>query len=317
VRIGIVGASGFVGRRLLADAVKAGFDPIGINRRAGPPAAAEIRVVAPDAGDVELRSAIEGCAALVYLAARVHRREQRAGEVPDDYLRVNRDLALRWARSAAVAGVGRFVYVSSVKAVAETSALPLDESTPPRPEDAYGRSKLAAESDLLRGEGLEGLERIIVRPPLVYGPEVGANFLQLLRLAARRLPLPLAGAIAPRTMISVQNLADALLACARAPSGVPARLYFVGDARDLSVVEVIAELRRQLGRPPGLFRMPRSVLQALAVAAGRRAELVRLFEPLQIDSSRIRRELGWSPPQSTADGLAGACRWFLQQSPPA
>jgi len=312
MRVAVIGASGFVGRHLVAHLAAARVEGIAINRRfdsAAASAAPPPRIVPEYAGDSALRAALAGVDTAIHLVARVHQRRESDPRARDAYWRVNHQLALRWARAAVAAGVRRFVFVSSVKAVAETSAHPLDESCLPAPEDDYGRSKRAAEIDLMVDPALAGLERVIVRPPLVYGPGVGANFLRLMRIAAGPWPLPLAGARAPRSMISVANLADALLVCALSPVAA-GRTYFVADAEDLSAARLIAELRGLQGRKAGLFRVPLPLLRALAAAAGQSEQLRRLFETLQVDSARIRSELGWSPPQSTGTGLAAVAEWF-------
>ena len=309
MRLAIIGASGFVGRHLVEHAIAADIDVVRIDRRPDTSRSrpqrerATQRVVPESASEATLRAALEGVDTAVHLAARVHQTGEHGPDLDATYLHANRDLALRWAVAAASTGVRRFVFVSSVKAVAERSTRPLDETCDARPEDAYGRSKLAAERALGSDPRLATLERVIVRPPLVYGPGVGANFLQLMRLAQLPIPLPLATATAPRTMISVANLADALLACARDPRAAGGT-YFVGDPRDVSAAWLIRELRRISGRRAPLFAVPRAVLRAAAKLLGRADAVDRLFQPLQIDSSRIRAAIGWSPPQSTEGALA-------------
>jgi len=150
----------------------------------------------------------------------------------------------------------------------------------------------------------------IVRPPLVYGPGVRANFLSLLKLAASGLPLPLGAARAPRSMVFIDNLVDALIACATRLHGSSAT-YFVSDGHDFSVAELLRLLRAEMGRPARLWNLPGGFVQAAARALGRADAAQRLFSPLQVDSSRIRRELGWTPPVTAEEGLRQTVRWFL------
>ncbi len=244
-----------------------------------------------------------------HLAARVHRVGENGGDGEAEYRRANVEASAALARQAVAAGVRRLVFVSSVKATGEASAeRPLTEDDPPQPQDAYGRSKLAAEHALavLAGQ----VEVSIVRPPLVYGPGVRANFLSLLKLAASGLPLPLGAARAPRSMVFIDNLVDALIACATRPHGSPAT-YFVSDGRDFSVAELIALLRAEMGLPARLWPLPAGALRAASRLAGRADAAQRLFSPLQVDTGRIRRELGWSPPVAAEAGLRQTVRWFL------
>jgi UDP-glucose 4-epimerase len=185
---------------------------------------------------------------------------------------------------------------------------PFREDNLPQPQDAYGRSKLVAEQALAAVAGQ--IEVSIVRPPLVYGPGVRANFLSLLKLAASGLPLPLGTARAPRSMVYIDNLVDALIACATRPHISPAT-YFVSDGRDFSVAELVRLLRAEMGRPARLWTLPGGIVQAAARLAGRADAAQRLFSPLQVDAGHIRRELGWSPPVAAEEGLRRTVRWFI------
>lgn len=316
MKIAIVGAAGFVGQHLARRVLAEHGDLMEVNRRADAPALGPNRVVvAEDAPERERCQALRGIDAVVLLAARVHQMNETAVDPMQAHRRGNVEATMHWAVAARAAGVRRLVFVSSVKAVAEMSSRPLREDDPPHPQDAYGWSKLAAEDALRNDPRLEGLERLIVRPPLVYGPGVRANFRALMRLAASRLPLPLGCATAPRSLISVRNLVDALLACVRAAPGAGGT-YFVRDDEDLSVAELITIFRATQGRPPRLVPIPQPWLRAAAFVLGRGEMIRRLFDPLQLDRSRIFRELGWQPPwpartelQATYRGYIGAGDW--------
>jgi UDP-glucose 4-epimerase len=245
-----------------------------------------------------------------HLAARVHQVGEQGSDVEADYRRANADATAALARAAIAAGARRFVFVSSVKVMGEVStARPFTEDDPPQPLDAYGRSKLAAEHALAQMAGQ--IEVSIVRPPLVYGPGVRANFLSLLKLAASGLPLPLGAARAPRSMVYIDNLVDALIACATRSRGSPAT-YFVSDGHDLAVAELVRVLRAELGRPARLWTLPGGLVRAAARMLGRADAAQRLFSPLQVDIDRIRRELGWSPPVTAEAGLRQTVRWFVE-----
>lgn len=307
----VTGSSGFVGRALVAEL-----------RRRGVAVRAAVRRGKLDAGDgeavavgdmtatTEWSSALQGVDTVFHLAARVHQARERDGADDAAYRRENVEATVALAQAAIAVGVRRFVFVSSVKVMGEVSPpRPFAETDPPQPQDAYGRSKLEAERAL---EGLAGrLDVSIVRPPLVYGPGVRANFLSLLRVAARGWPLPLGAARAPRSMVYLGNLVDALIACAAVPHRSPAT-YFVSDERDVSVAELLVQLRSTMGRPPRLWSVPAGLVQAAARLSGQAGAAQRLFWPLQVDIGRIRADLGWSPPVAAEVGLRETVNWFLQ-----
>jgi len=251
---------------------------------------------------------LRGVHIVFHLAARVHQRGDTGPETEAQYRRVNCDATVALVRAGIAAGADHFVFASSVKVMGETSAdRPFNETDTARPQDAYGRSKLAAEQELAR---LADRIRIsIVRSPLVYGPGVGANFRSLLCLADSPWPLPLGAARAQRSIVYVGNLVDAMAACATVAHGSPAT-YFVSDGRDVSVAELIALLRKALGRPVRLLAAPASLLESAARVVGRADAAQRLFHPLQVDIGRITREIGWRPPYEQQAALRYTARWY-------
>jgi nucleoside-diphosphate-sugar epimerase len=306
----VTGSSGFVGRALVAELGRRGFGARGAERRRpSGNAGGEVIEVGELSESTDWSAALRGIDTVFHLAARVHRVGEPASEAEAAYLRTNADATTTLARAAIEAGVCRFVFVSSVKVMGEVSAeRPFAEDDPPQPQDAYGSSKLAAERELQQLAGQ--IEVSIVRPPLVYGPGVRANFFALLKLAAGGWPLPLGTACAPRSMVFIDNLVDALIACATRPHGSPAT-YFVSDGRDISVAELVRLLRMEMGVPVRLWSLPAGVVRAVAKGLGRADTTQRLFSPLQVDIGRIRRELGWLPPVSVDVGLRATVRWFL------
>jgi UDP-glucose 4-epimerase len=307
----VTGADGFVGRHLVAALAARGQPARAAVRAAGTRVAGAHESVT--VGDMtrqpDWSAALAGVDTVFHLAARVHRSGDDAA-AQRAFAATNVDATLRLARAAADAGVLRFVFVSSAKVMGERSgARPFVESDAPQPPDAYARSKWQAEQQLAEAAGR--VELTIVRPPLVYGPGVGANFLRLLRAATSAWPLPLGSATAERSMAYVGNLVDALVLCAAHPQAA-GRTYFVADAEDLSVAALLGKLRRRLGRPGRLWRAPVPVLAALLALAGRRAEADRLFSPFRLDTRRIRDELGWSPPHCVDDALAATLQWYLE-----
>lgn len=308
----VTGASGFVGR-VLCDALAASGRTV---RKAARAAASDTDAVA--VGEIgpatDWRAALEGVGAVVHLAARTHVLRETAPNPLAAYLRVNAEGTERLARSAAANGVRRLVFLSSVKVSGEgTGERPYTEDDPPRPEDAYGVSKREAEQVLARVASDTGLETVVLRPPLVYGPGVKANFLRLMRFVARGFPLPLGAVVNRRSLIYAGNLAHAIVTALDAPAAA-GRTYLVSDGEDVSTPELVRRLAQALGVKPRLLPVPLAALRLAAAVSGKRAELARLTGSLQVDSSRIRRELAWRPPYTLSQGLDQTARWYHSRS---
>lgn len=295
----MTGANGFVGRRVVASLAVAGTPVRAVVRptASGPRNLPGVEVHRLGPGG--WAAALAGCDAVVHLVARTHQlHEDGTEEVEAGYRAVNVELTAEVLAAAEQAGARRVVYLSSVKAVGESRDAPYDEHTPPRPQDAYGRTKLAAEQ-LVQASALE---TVVLRPPLVYGPGVLGNVRRLLAAASRGVPLPLGRATARRSLVHVDNLADAVRVALDLPAAV-GRSYFVADDEVLSVRELVEQLAAGLGRPARLVSVPPAALLALGRLAGRSDEVERLVRPLVLDSSPLRDELGWAPPVRAADGL--------------
>ncbi len=247
---------------------------------------------------------------VVHLASRAHVMREVADDPEDEYRRVNVAGTERLAAMAADAGVRRFIYLSSVKVNGErTVAAPFTESDVPYPEDVYGRFKLETEDRLRRVAGFSKLEVVIIRPPLVYGPGVKANFLRLMEWIWRGVPLPLKKVSNRRSLIYVGNLVDAIIACVEHPAAT-GKTFLVSDNEDVSTPELIRRMAHALGRPARLFPCPPALLHAGARLTGRQEAAERLLGSLVVDSSKIRRELGWKPPYTMEQGLAETARWY-------
>lgn len=254
-------------------------------------------------GDAAWQAALSGIDAVVHLAARVHVMRESASDPLAEFRRVNVAASLKLARQAATAGVRRFVYLSSVKVNGESGTY--TESHPPAPEDAYGVSKHEAEVGLRRIADETGLEVVIIRPPLVYGPGVRANFRALMRAVARGIPLPLGAIDNRRSLVASDNLADFILACLDQPAARN-ETFLVSDGEDLSTTDLIRRLARVMGRPARLLPVPASLLMAAATLAGQRDVARRLLGSLQVDISKARRLLNWAPRISVDEGLRRA-----------
>ncbi|MFL6601422.1 MAG: NAD-dependent epimerase/dehydratase family protein [Steroidobacteraceae bacterium] len=315
VRVLVTGANGFVGSALCHALVHAGHMPRAALRNDGPlPAGAAEKVIVGDISlAVDWGAALNGVDAIVHAAARAHILH----DSPDNarlYRAANSDATRRLADAAARAGVRRFIYVSSIKVNGEESAggayTPAD---PPNPQDAYGQSKLLAENAVLEVSARTGMEVAIVRPPLVYGPGVRANFLRLLRWVEAGRPLPLGSVNNRRSLVSIWNLCDLLVRLLHdpTPSG---RVWLVSDAEDLSTPDLIRRIGGAMGRKVTLLPVPVPLLQGFAALAGKRAEITRLCGSLSVDVSQTRSQLAWSPPVPVSEALARTVAWYRSES---
>lgn len=311
----VTGATGFVGRALCDALVSRGYAVQAATRTpvSLPPPVGQITV-----GDVgphtEWSQALRGVETVVHLAARTHVLKDTATDPMREYRRVNTEGTARLATAAARAGVRRFVFLSSIKVNGEaTAAQPYTAEDMPHPEDGYGKTKWEAERAIRGVERHTGMECVILRPPLVYGPGVKANFLRLMKLVARGVPLPLAAVQNKRSMVYLGNLVDALCASVAAPAAA-GKTFLVSDGRDLSTPELVRALAAALAVRPRLFSVPVPLLAALGGVLGRRREIDRLTRSLQVDSTPLRTELGWQPPHTIEDGLAQTAAWWRAQN---
>jgi nucleoside-diphosphate-sugar epimerase len=247
---------------------------------------------------------------VIHLAARVHVLNDTVADPLAAFRETNVTGTLRVASAALRAGVRRFVYVSSIKAVAELDGgQPLSERDPTHPVDPYGISKLEAEQALAAFGQRYGMEIVIVRPPLVYGPGVRANFLSLMSVLMRGIPLPLGAVQARRSMIFVDNLADALLHCATSAHAA-GETFHVSDGNDPTMAEFIRMLARQLQVPCRLLPVPPALLRLAGKLTDRSAQVDRLIESLQLDTRHIRETIDWIAPNSMEHGLLETANWY-------
>lgn len=309
----VSGANGFVGRALGRALIDAGHTVTGLVRQPGG-CAEGVQEWVHDSkdfagvADAWPQGLKPDC--VVHLAARVHVMHDDAADPDAAFRATNVEGTLRLAEAASRNGVLRFVFVSSIKAVAETDGgRPLREDDPVHAEDAYGRSKREAEQALIRYGDESGLDVVIVRPPLVYGPQVRANFLRLMDGIWRGVPLPLGAVSARRSLVYVGNLADALVRCATDPRAAH-QCFHVADGIDPTVAELAQAIGRHLQKTARLFPVPVSLLRLAGRLARRSAHVERLIGSLQVDTTHIRRVLDWNPPYTADDGLAATASWY-------
>jgi len=305
MRILVTGASGFIGKALCRELLARAHTVRAAVRETDSSVAAEVQqILVPDiAAEFDRRALVAGVDAVVHLAAIAHRAVSES-----ELRRVNIDAAVRLAEAAA-GTVRRFVFLSSVKVHGEDSgAGAYSETEALRPEDSYGRSKLEAERALTDLAARSGMELVLIRPPLVYGPRVRANFLRLLRWVDSGVPLPFAMVRNRRSLIYLGNLVDAIARCAEHPAAQGP--YLVSDEEAVSTPELVSRIARALDRPARLVPAPQALLRVAGMIGGRRDEIRRLTGNLAIDSSRARRLLAWRPPYALDEGLAETARWF-------
>jgi nucleoside-diphosphate-sugar epimerase len=305
----VTGANGFVGKALCRNAVAAGMPVRGAVRTPGTACeGVESFTVLPLDAHTAWTHALAGCRAVVHAAARVHIMADDSDDPLSEFRRVNVEGTLRLARQAAAAGVRRFVFVSSIKVNGEGTSghRPFTAYDTPAPQDPYGASKMEAEQGLRHLALDTGMEVVIVRPPLVYGPGVKANFASLMRAVQRGLPLPL-GAVTHnrRSLVALDNLVDLLITCIDHPAAAN-RTFLVSDGEDLSTAELLRRMGQAMGEPARLLPVPPALLKLGAMAIGKADMAQRLLGSLQLDITHTRETLGWSPPIGVDEGLRRA-----------
>lgn len=308
----ITGATGFVGRPLCAELLARGYVVNAAVRNAAiSPENTAVSVVGEIDGETRWAEALNGIDVVIHLAARVHVMHENADDPLAEFRRINTAGTEHLARSAAANGVRRLVYVSSIKVNGEetTDGQIYSEGNIPAPQDPYGMSKWEAERALQRVAQETGLEIVIVRPPLVYGAGVKGNFVQMMRVVARGLPLPLASVRNKRDLVYAGNLVDALIVCATHPAAAGST-YLVSDGEPVATPELLGRLAQALGVTAHTFHFPPALLKLAGRLVGRSAQLERLLGSLQVDSGKIRCELNWNPPYSLQQGLQATAVWY-------
>ncbi|HCA27249.1 MAG TPA: hypothetical protein DEP05_06350 [Betaproteobacteria bacterium] len=306
----VTGANGFVGYALCSFLHSAGHDVRRVVRDLAAESGADGAAIGETGPDTDWRVVLEGVDVVVHLAARAHVIRDEASDPLGAFRAVNVTGTATLARAAARVGVRRLIYLSSVKVNGEyTGRAPFRESDTPVPKDAYGLSKYEAEQVLWQIAAETGLEVTILRPPLVYGPGVKANFLRLLQWVDGGFPLPLASVKNQRSLLYVGNLVDAIVTCLSHPAAA-GQLFLLSDGEDISTPVLIRRLATALARRPHLLPFPPVLLRFAAARVGKEKEGDRLLGSLTVDSTRIRQRLGWNPPYSMAEGLRSTISWF-------
>ncbi len=311
----ITGGNGFVGRALTSHVLASGCEVL-LSLRQPPSADQIVGVETVEIGSLSLKNdwtaALSNVDRIVHLAARVHVMNDNSSDPMAEFRRVNVEGTANLARQAAAAGVRRFVYLSSIKVNGEFTqeGRPFTADDAPAPEDPYGVSKHEAEQALRQIAADTGIEVVIIRPPLVYGPGVKANFESMMRWLARGVPLPLAAVTQNRrSLVALDNLVDLIVTCLTHPAAAN-QTFLVSDGEDLSTAELLKRMGATMEHPARLFYMPPALLKLGATGLNKPGFYQRLCGSLQLDIAKTRRLLDWTPAVSVDEGLRRAAEGF-------
>lgn len=313
----VTGANGFVGTALCRRLVQGGHNVRGVMRTltsAEASQAGEVVVVDDIGPGTDWCGSLDGVDAVVHLAGRVHVLADSAADPITEFRRVNTAGTERLARAAAAAGVRRFVFISSIKVNGESSqSVPFLAEDRPAPKSPYAISKWEAEQILRRVAADTGLEMVVIRPPLVYGPGVKANFLRLLQWVDRGIPLPLASVDNRRSLVALDNLVDLIVRCVEHPAAA-GQVFLVSDGEDLSTPELVRRIAVKMGRSPKLFPFPPALLRYGARVLGKQAAVERLCGSLQVNIGKTKQVLAWTPPVTADEALERTVEWYRNGS---
>jgi UDP-glucose 4-epimerase len=296
----VTGATGFIGQTLCAELSARQMPCRAVSRQ---PAPGFLAMGTIDAA-TDWSSALSGVETVIHLAARVHVMKDDTSDPLAAFRAVNLDATVNLARQAAASGVRRFIFLSSIKVNGETTpkGRPFTSSDMPHPEDPYGQSKWEAEEALLSLGKQTGMEIVIIRPPLVYGPGVKANFASMISWVRRGIPLPFGLVDNRRSLVFVGNLVDFILLCTDHPNAAN-RVFLVSDAADLSIGQLLRRLSAAMGQSARLLPVPTVLLEVAASILGFGAAAQRLLGSLQVDTTATTEITGWKPPYSVEEGL--------------
>ena len=316
MKVLVTGANGFVGRSLCEQLMDLEYSVRGALRRAGLPEECRgfEQVVVGDIGPVtNWEKALAGVDCVVHLAARVHVMNDRVDNPLAEFRRVNLDGTIRLAEQACSIGIQRFVYLSTIKVNGdETCGTPFSAADQPFPLNPYGVSKAEAEDYLLEKVGRDCMEVVIIRPPLVYGSGVKANFQKMMQCLVSGIPLPLGAIHNKRSLVAVENLVGLIVTCIEHPAAAN-QVFLAGDGEDLSTTELLQRLGVALGKPVHLLPVPQWLVESGLRMLGKGDVAQRLCSSLQVDISKARDLLGWRPSISVDEGLKKTADWYLKQ----
>jgi len=312
----LTGATGFVGRELTTELLHRKFNVVAAVRKISTELPSEVRqeMVGDLLPDLNWAIALQNIEVVIHAAARVHVMNETDLDPLSEFRRVNVEGTLNLASQAIEAGVKRFIFISSIKVNGEMTA----EGYPFTPDDIidvidpYGLSKYEAEEGLLELAKDTAMEVVIIRPPLIYGPNVKANFQNMMAWVHKGIPLPFSLVRNKRSLLAIDNLVDFIIYCVDHPKAAN-EIFLVSDGEDVSIAELLQKVARALGKKAILFPVPVSFMKLIFKLAGKNDVSNRLFGSLQIDSSKTNRVLGWSPVTTMADQLTKTGEAFLNE----
>ena len=315
----LTGASGFVGSGVRRSLLQRGMPVRSVFRSETSARQSDLRGETVELqpsldGSTDWRTAVAEIDAVVHCAARVHLMRDTATDPLSEFRNINTFGTMKLARQAAAAGVKRFVFISSIKVNGEGTApgMPFTAKQVPNPIDPYGVSKWEAEQQLRKLSAETGMEVVIIRPVLVYGPGVKANFLNMMKWLYKGVPLPLGAIHNKRSLVALDNLVDLIVTCIAHPQAAN-QTFLVSDGEDLSTTELLRRMSHMLGKKPHLLPVPAWMLETAAKLLGKQSLAQRLCGSLQVDISCTRERLGWTPPVSVDAALRKTAQHFLEQ----
>lgn len=305
MKILVTGASGFVGNFVCTELSRLNHNVVRTYRaQQDIPFGMKSVFINSLENDVNWSNALEAVDIVIHLAARVHVMHEFVIDPLAEFRKVNVKGTLLLAIQSAKAGIKRFIFISSVKVNGELTSLgkPFTENDPVNPQDAYALSKFEAEQGLLKIAQQTGMQVVIIRPPLVYGPGVKANFASMIRTLKRRLPLPFGKIYNKRSFLYIDNLVSLIVRCIDHPAAAN-QIFLISDGVDLSTTELLLECAGALGVKAKLLPIPQRWIEVGAKLVGRHNMVQRLCGNLQVDISKANDLLGWTPPVSVKEGL--------------
>ena len=309
----VTGANGFIGKALCKTLSKQGYSVRESVRKIDKTSSAQQIAVGEINAATDWTDALIGIDAVVHLAARVHVMNETATDALAAYRKVNVEGSLHLAQAAVKAGVKRFIFMSSVKVNGEGTPFghPYTPEDLPAPADPYGVSKYEAEIALQQLAKDTGLEVVIIRPPLIYGPGVKANFKNMMGILSRSLPLPLGAIQNKRSLVALDNLIDLIICCINHPAAAN-EIFLVSDGLDISTPDLLRRVAKALSKKALLIPVPSGMLQWIAKLLGKAAVAQRLCESLQVDISKTQQLLNWTPPVNIDDALHKTALFYKQ-----